>query len=74
MLWFPVADVCVDLLDDLGDALTRGAGELDGHVAFDPERVRLGLVNSADPAVADPDLRVRSCASRTGVTPRISST
>ena len=55
ILWFPIADVCVDSLDDLGDAMRFGAGELDGHVAFDPERIRLGLVNGTDPALADPD-------------------
>ncbi len=46
VLWFPVADVHGDLLDD-GAALTRGAGELDGFVAFDAERVRIELVDSA---------------------------
>ena len=55
ILWFPVADVCADSLDDLGDAVGFGTGELDGHVAFDAERIRLGLVNGTDPALADPD-------------------
>ena len=47
ILWFPVADVRLELLDDAGDLVTRGVGRLDGHVAFDPERFRLGLVNNA---------------------------
>ena len=47
--------------------LTAGAGELDGHVAFDAERVRLDLVNSTDRRPTT----VRSCGSRTGVTPPI---
>jgi uncharacterized protein (DUF427 family) len=56
VLWFPVADVHGDLLDD-GAALTRGAGELDGFVAFDAERVRIELVNSADRAADHPIVR-----------------
>ncbi|MET0663184.1 MAG: acyl-CoA thioesterase domain-containing protein, partial [Ilumatobacteraceae bacterium] len=54
ILWFPVADV---LDDHLGGALTYGAGELDGHVAFDPERIRIGLVNGSHPSLEGPLVR-----------------
>ncbi|MET0662995.1 MAG: acyl-CoA thioesterase domain-containing protein [Ilumatobacteraceae bacterium] len=57
ILWFPVGDVRAGALERLGDAAGLGTGELDGHVAFDPERIRLGLVNGTDHALDSPLVR-----------------
>jgi acyl-CoA thioesterase-2 len=64
-LWWPAADLRLDLLrnrfGDVGDLLAYGCGALDGYVAFDhevhPERLRLELVNSTDPAADNPVVR-----------------
>ena len=48
---------CTATSSTTGAALTRGAGELDGFVAFDAERVRIELVNSADRAADHPIVR-----------------
>src|SRR5262245_9937116 len=46
-LWFPRADVREDRLDSLaGHHWEAGAGERDGHVAFDDEALRVELVES----------------------------
>jgi acyl-CoA thioesterase len=50
VLWFPVADVDVDV-DRLGgsaDALTRGTDGLDGYLSLDAERLRIELLEATN--------------------------